>query len=295
MPVRVRHACSAMDAAALIASLHGRLLRLSCAHRKQHFEGLAAAARSLHSNHIISCKLKNRLAKLDIVFGFTRHISEPFADALITELQDALVAQDAGASVLASVSSPSSTSAPSSSARSCGSASVRDLLVEQVASRFDVFDDEDVFDAALLPPPRCLSPFATFREADLRDAFLQLADTVNEQVAALTSDTSDASVAASVDTPSDFILGSSVEPFAHFGDLRAMNFLLAWKDRRRGLLLAARCEEFDIAVELILSTGITIDVPPLFFEPLFEEDGDPKSELLTEWLAVCYPEVYRRN
>jgi hypothetical protein len=279
-----------MDAAALIASLHGRLLRLTCAHQKQHFEGLAAAARSLHSNRIISCKLKNRLAKLDIVFGFTRHISEPFADALITELQDALVAQAADASVFSSVSSSTSTSAPTSSARSCCSSTVRNLLVEQDASRFDVFDDEDVIDAALLPPPRCLTPFAPFREADLRDAFLQLAVTVNEQVAALASD---ASVAASVGTPSDIILGSPDEPCAPLGDLRTMNYLLAWKDRCRGLLLAARCAEFDIAVELSLSYGITIDIPPLFFEPLFELDGDPMSELLTEWLAVCYPEVYR--
>ena len=74
-----------MDAAAILQSLHGRLLRAACAHSKQHFEGLGAAGRALFRAGRISSKTKTKFAKMDIVCGFLRHASEPLADKMWDE------------------------------------------------------------------------------------------------------------------------------------------------------------------------------------------------------------------
>ncbi len=57
----------AMDAAALLLELHGKLLRSASASQSLHFEGLGAAGRHLGCIGAIPPKTKNQLIKLDYV------------------------------------------------------------------------------------------------------------------------------------------------------------------------------------------------------------------------------------
>ena len=54
-----------MDAAGLVASLHGQYLRTACARLGEHQEGLSSAARSLFNKRIISNSRKKKLMELD--------------------------------------------------------------------------------------------------------------------------------------------------------------------------------------------------------------------------------------
>jgi len=77
-----------MDAAAIIADLHGKLLRMLADTTGNHFMGLSQAARckQLH----LSSKLRRWLVNIDIAFNMTRHISSVKSLEFQETLQQAL-------------------------------------------------------------------------------------------------------------------------------------------------------------------------------------------------------------
>eukprot|EP00929_Paragymnodinium_shiwhaense_P052171 TRINITY_DN26143_c0_g1_i1.p1 TRINITY_DN26143_c0_g1~~TRINITY_DN26143_c0_g1_i1.p1 ORF type:complete len:274 (-),score=60.91 TRINITY_DN26143_c0_g1_i1:175-957(-) len=70
-----------MDAAGLIAGLHGLLLlQLSC-ELNCHFEGLRSAAAQARRSGRLSNATCKKISRLDDTFAVTRHITKPYADA----------------------------------------------------------------------------------------------------------------------------------------------------------------------------------------------------------------------
>ena len=85
----------AMDGAApLLLGLHGRLLRLVCAHAGCHFEGLAVAGRYLFKQGAIDSATKKKLQNLDVVAAFLRHVSEPLCEGIVANVGDQLKKKD---------------------------------------------------------------------------------------------------------------------------------------------------------------------------------------------------------
>ena len=85
----------AMDGAApLLLGLHGRLLRLLCAHAGCHFEGLAVAGRYLFKQGAIDSATKKKLQNLDVVAAFLRHVSEPLCEGIVANVGDQLKKKD---------------------------------------------------------------------------------------------------------------------------------------------------------------------------------------------------------
>lgn len=79
-----------MDSAALVASLHGRVLRALAQRTGLHFPGLRAAAAHLRRQNLIApCYLK-KLQRLDDSFAVTRHITSAGADQFFIEVLSAL-------------------------------------------------------------------------------------------------------------------------------------------------------------------------------------------------------------
>ena len=79
-----------MDAAALIADLMGKSMRMIANKQAQHFEGGSQAARVLRRQRKLSTKTARRLHNLSIAFAITRHIDavscEEFIRVLSSEL-----------------------------------------------------------------------------------------------------------------------------------------------------------------------------------------------------------------
>ena len=78
------------DASEILLALHGSLLRLVCARTRVHFQGLAAAARWLRREGLISNNQHKKLAQLDVVAAFIRHATIPLAAQLEWELTGCL-------------------------------------------------------------------------------------------------------------------------------------------------------------------------------------------------------------
>eukprot|EP00929_Paragymnodinium_shiwhaense_P089181 TRINITY_DN49383_c0_g1_i1.p1 TRINITY_DN49383_c0_g1~~TRINITY_DN49383_c0_g1_i1.p1 ORF type:complete len:347 (+),score=41.19 TRINITY_DN49383_c0_g1_i1:64-1104(+) len=80
-----------MDAPALIANLHGQMLRMLCNEMRIHFVGLRSAAAHARRRGLLSNQTVKRLGRLDDAFAVTRHISAPYAkefvDCVMTELK----------------------------------------------------------------------------------------------------------------------------------------------------------------------------------------------------------------
>ena len=84
-----------MDGAApLLLGLHGRLLRLVCAHAGCHFEGLAVAGRYLFKQGAIDCATKKKPQNLGIVASFLRHVSKPLCEGIVANVGDQLKKND---------------------------------------------------------------------------------------------------------------------------------------------------------------------------------------------------------
>ena len=75
-----------MDAAALVASLHARLLRGIADEYGIHFQGLRAAAGHLRRAGIVTPRMAKRLTNVDIAFNIGRHITSISADAFFSEV-----------------------------------------------------------------------------------------------------------------------------------------------------------------------------------------------------------------
>jgi hypothetical protein len=80
--------CS-MDAVAIVAQLHGQLLRALSAHAGRHYEGLAQAARACRE---LPAPLKKRLLHIDSTFQVVRHITTPSAMATLAAVAACLEA-----------------------------------------------------------------------------------------------------------------------------------------------------------------------------------------------------------
>ena len=82
----------AMEAGDLIATLHGKCLRLSVDILGQHKQGLSAAARQLHLGKKIGANLKRKMIHLDLAYHVSRHITtssvEEFYEKLRYELSE---------------------------------------------------------------------------------------------------------------------------------------------------------------------------------------------------------------
>jgi ribosomal protein L12E/L44/L45/RPP1/RPP2 len=84
-----------MDGAApLLLGLHGRLLRLVCAHAGCHFEGLAVAGRYLFKQGSIDTATKKKLLNLDVVAAFLRHVSEPLCEGIVASVRSQIKGED---------------------------------------------------------------------------------------------------------------------------------------------------------------------------------------------------------
>jgi len=80
------------DAAELIASLHGRLLRAISGAERFHYQGLQQASADLRRRGRLPNKLCKRLAQLDVCYAYTRHITAigctDFFDSVVAGLSD---------------------------------------------------------------------------------------------------------------------------------------------------------------------------------------------------------------
>ena len=83
------------DAATLVFTLHGRLLRVCCVHADHHFEGLAAAGRRLCAKGAVSKQMRRKLETLDLVAAWLRHATSPLCRELEAQLQHQLAAGQA--------------------------------------------------------------------------------------------------------------------------------------------------------------------------------------------------------
>jgi len=83
------------SASALLLDLHGRLLRACCASSGRHFEGLASAARCLAKDGRIPSVTKRHLLNIDTTAAYIRHISEPRAECLVSDLRGMLAKRPA--------------------------------------------------------------------------------------------------------------------------------------------------------------------------------------------------------
>ena len=87
----------AMEAGDLIATLHGKCLRLSVDILGQHKQGLSAAARQFHLGKKIGANLKRKMIHLDLAYHVSRHITissvEEFYEKLRNELSSGEVAE----------------------------------------------------------------------------------------------------------------------------------------------------------------------------------------------------------
>ena len=82
---------AAMDSQALIMELHGRALRLTAAHSGVHVQGLSHASRFLKG---LSTTSRRRLIHIDIAYNLIRHITSPYANDFIQNLEQELSGRD---------------------------------------------------------------------------------------------------------------------------------------------------------------------------------------------------------
>ena len=71
------------NAEALVGRLHGCALRLLASHADQHYTGIAQASRSLP----LSGRMRKKLQRLDSAFAVLRHITEPYVEHFLADLE----------------------------------------------------------------------------------------------------------------------------------------------------------------------------------------------------------------
>ena len=81
----------AMDVVALLADVHGRALRVVAGHAGQHFQGLGHASRVMKA---LPGPIRRRKANLDVAYAFARHITAPFVQDFLAELEQQLLGQE---------------------------------------------------------------------------------------------------------------------------------------------------------------------------------------------------------
>ena len=151
-----------MDAASLIASAHGKLLRLLAEDAGRHFEGLSQAARF---HKALPNAVRRRITQLDIAHNYIRHVTQPLVLAFHEDVKCHLAGRAPGADSEASTDTDAaasleslrcaSSSPPSESVRSPSAPAQsglsprapllgsRDLLKEGECAFFDIFDRAD--------------------------------------------------------------------------------------------------------------------------------------------------------
>ena len=80
-----------MDAQGIIMALHGRALRLTAAHSGVHVQGLSHASRFLKG---LSTTSRRRLIHIDIAYNLIRHITSPYANDFVQNLEQELSGRD---------------------------------------------------------------------------------------------------------------------------------------------------------------------------------------------------------
>lgn len=85
-----------LEAADIVAQLHGKCLRLASFHQSEHFKGLSVAAKSLFKDGRISAKWKRRLQDIDTAYHVTRHITLASSSSYFDELSQLLSQSPSG-------------------------------------------------------------------------------------------------------------------------------------------------------------------------------------------------------
>ena len=71
------------DASQVVFAAHGRLLRAISDETRQHYQGLAQAARAMRIQKRISPRSAKKLVQLDLVAAWIRHVTRPGCDTLL--------------------------------------------------------------------------------------------------------------------------------------------------------------------------------------------------------------------
>ena len=92
----------------LVASAHGRALRLLADHHGRHFEGLQQAIRITKATRGLPQRLAKQLLNPETSFNVLRHNTAPYVDVMIRDLESALAVGAQGDNVQGSYSKDSS-------------------------------------------------------------------------------------------------------------------------------------------------------------------------------------------
>jgi len=96
-----------MDAASLVARLHGDLLRTISEHDKLHFQGLRAAASHLRRARCLPGALTKKLLTVEEAHNLCRHITSVSASGLLDTVSSALLGGRSTSSCSSCASRPS--------------------------------------------------------------------------------------------------------------------------------------------------------------------------------------------
>ena len=93
-------------ASLLVGEAYCSALRMLAAHHGVHYQGLSSASRQVPG---LSPSLRRRLQRLDAAYQIVRHITQPYVEKMLQEIQDSLVPLDAPSPHDTPCSLPSST------------------------------------------------------------------------------------------------------------------------------------------------------------------------------------------
>ena len=77
-----------LDTTSLLASAHGKCLRILTGVLKEDFVGLSAAARAARRQHVICNRTSKRIVRLDEAFAVARHLTMMRVDKFVDELKE---------------------------------------------------------------------------------------------------------------------------------------------------------------------------------------------------------------
>mmetsp|Transcript_59258 Transcript_59258/g.190653 ORF Transcript_59258/g.190653 Transcript_59258/m.190653 type:complete len:867 (-) Transcript_59258:86-2686(-) len=80
------------DAALLLMSLHGSLLRLASSKLGKHVQGLPVAAKELAKESMISNKLRRQMTNVDTTVSYLRHVTQALCTEVVRDLEKARTA-----------------------------------------------------------------------------------------------------------------------------------------------------------------------------------------------------------
>lgn len=118
-----------LEAADIVAQLHGKCLRLASFHQSEHFKGLSVAAKSLFKDGRISAKWKRRLQDIDTAYHVTRHITLASSSSYFDELSQILSQSPSGLDTYESDTSGSNIFSTSSNDERASSESAPEVTV----------------------------------------------------------------------------------------------------------------------------------------------------------------------